>query len=708
MATMLKREGFLKLTGALGAGLTLGFTLDRKAEAAAPAAVFVPNAYLRIAPENTVTIFCSKSEMGQGIAMGLSTVIAEELDYPVERARIEFAVAAPEYVDPVNHTQGTGGSYSTDHLFDYLRKLGATARAMLVAAAAEKWGVAPSSIVTKGDGFVYHPPSGRSASYGEIALLAAAQPVPERVTLKSPDRFTQIGKRLARYDIPAKVDGRAVYGMDVRLPGMLYASVQRPPVFGGRVVRYDAGKTLSVKGVKRVVAISSGVAVLADNSWSAAQGRYALAVTYDDGPLAQLSSKEIYAQAEALLKKPGIPARNEGNIEAALAGGRTYEAVYRGPYLAHAAMEPMNATAWIHDGICEVWAPTQGQTAALKVAASVTGLPESRIKVYTTFLGGGFGRKSEPDAVREAVEIAKATGLPVKVVWTREDDIQHDFYRSTSTNAISAALDSSGKIVGLKHRVVSASIFRRLGRLPADGLDNGSVNGAANVFYDIPNIFVDFVDHEPGIPVGFLRAPGANWNTFVTESFIDELAHAAARDPYLFRRAHLQKQPRALAVLDAAAHKAGWDRPLPTGIHRGIAMCVWDGSFCAIVAEIAVNGKMPDVRRLVIASDTGLVVNPDTVEAQLQSAAIYGLTAALRGKITIERGRVTQNNFYDYAMVRHNEAPKIETVLIASRERPTGVGELATPPVAPAVANAWFAATGKRLRSLPFSDAALT
>jgi isoquinoline 1-oxidoreductase subunit beta len=295
--------------------------------------------------------------------------------------------------------------------------------------------------------------------------------------------------------------------------------------------------------------------------------------------------------------------------------------------------------------------------------------------------------------------------LPVKVVWTREDDTQHDFYRSTSTNEISAALDSSGKIAGLQHRVVGASIFRRLGRLPANGLDAGSVNGAANIFYDIPNIYVDFVDHEPGIPVGFLRAPGANWNTFVTESFVDELAHAAKQDPYHFRRAHLQKNPRALAVLDAAAQKASWERPLPAGLYRGIAMCTWDGSLCAIVAELSVNGKMPKVHRLVIASDTGLVINPDTVEAQLQSAAIYGLTAALRGKITIARGRVEQTNFNDYAILRHPEAPQIETVLLPSKERPTGVGELSTPPTAPAVANAWFTATGKRLRSLPFSDA---
>jgi isoquinoline 1-oxidoreductase beta subunit len=702
----MKRDTFLKVSGAFGAGLTLG--LGSGAAGAAPAGLFEPNAYVKIAPENAVTIYCSKSEMGQGIAMGLSTVVAEELDYPVDRARIEFAIAAPQYADPVGKEQGTGGSTSTDHMFDEMRKMGAAARAMLVAAAAQQWGVPPSSLVTNGEGFVTHPPSGRSASYGELALLAALQPVPKDVPLKAPGAYRQIGTRLARYDVPSKVNGRAKYGMDVRIPGMLYASVQRPAVFGGRVTGYDATDALKVKGVKKVVQISRGVAVIATDSWSAMQGRYKLKVAYDDGPNANLSSAAIFAQAAALTKQPGAVAKSAGNAAAALASPahKTYSALFHGPYLAHAAMEPMNATAWMHDGVCEVWAPTQGQTQALDVTSEVSGLPKSACTVYTTFLGGGFGRKSESDAVREAVEIAKATGLPVKVVYTREDDMQHDFYRSANTTAIAAALDSSGKIAGMTQRVVASSVFRRTRpERFKGGLDVGATRGASDLPYAIPNLLVDFVDYEPGIPVGYWRAPGGNWGTFVTESFMDELAHAAGADPYAFRRAHLT-DPRSLAVLDAAAQKAGWGKPLPAGRYRGLAMGVWGGSQTAMIAEISVAGKMPRVHRLVIASDTGLVINPDIVEAQLQSAANYGLAAALTGKITIEKGRVAQNNFYDYTVLRHDQAPHIETVILPSTAHPTGVGELSTPPVAPAVANAWFAATGKRLRSLPFSDAA--
>jgi isoquinoline 1-oxidoreductase subunit beta len=710
MSATFTRDTFLKVSTAFGAGLTLGFAATGRARAA-QAAVFTPNAFVKIAPENAVTIYVSKSEMGQGIAMGLATIVAEELDYPVERTHIEFAIAGPQYVDPVSKEQGTGGSTSTEHFYDTLRTTGASARAMLIGAAAQKWSVPAASLVTTGDGFVFDAASGRRASYGELALLAALQPVPKDVKLKSPAQFTQIGRRKQRYDIPLKVNGRAKYGMDVRLPGMLYASVQRPPVFGGSVASYDARNALKVKGVKKVVKISRGVAVLADNSWSAAQGRYALAMHYNDGPNAQLSSAQISAEAEKLTKQKGAVAKKTGNVEAAFSAPnvKTFSALYTGPYLAHAAMEPMNATAWIHDGICEVWAPTQGQSAAQRMASTITGLPLSACKIYTTFLGGGFGRKSEPDAVQEAVEIAKAAGAPVKVVWTREDDMQHDFYRSANTTAVAAVLDPSGKIVGMTQRVVASSILRRARpERFKDGLDVGATRGASDMPYAVPNYLVDYVDYEPGVPVGFWRAPGSNWGTFVTESFVDELAHAAGADPYAFRRAHLVDK-RAIAVLDAATEHAGWGKPIPAGRHRGLAMGVWgEGSRVAMVAEISVDGKVPRVRRLVIASDTGIVINPGMVEAQLRSAAIYGLSAALSGKITIERGRVAQNNFNDYTVLRHPEAPAIETVLIPSTEKPSGVGELSTPPVAPAVANAWFAATGKRLRSLPFSDAKTT
>lgn len=700
----LRRETFLKIAG--GAGLALGFGIPRTADAAVPE-TSVPaavNAYVKIAPDNTVTIVVSKSEMGQGVATGLPMIVAEELEYPYERVRIEFAPAAPEYIDPVMHQQATNGSTTTPHMFEPMRRMGATARTMLAAAAAQRWGVDPATLVTK-DGYISDPATGRRASYGTFASAAAALPVPANVTLKSFDAFTQIGQRKARKDIPLKVDGRAKYGMDVKVPGMVYASVQKPPVFGGKVVSYDASKALRVKGVKRVVQIASGVAVIADNTWSAMQGRYALHVVYDDGPNAGLSTEKIYADAAALARKPGAVAVDKGNVATALpAGAKRLDALYRGPYLAHAAMEPLNATAYVHDGVCEVWAPTQAQTASQATAAKVAGLPVDRVHVTTTYLGGGFGRKGEVDAVADAVEASKLVGAPVKVVYTREDDMQHDFYRSTNTAALSAALDPSGKIVAWSHRVVNASIFRRVfPNAIQNGVDRISVAGAAKLLYDIPNMRVEYVEHDVGIPVGFWRAPGANWNAFAVESFVDELAHAAGQDPYAFRRANI-KDPRGLAALDAVAEKAGWGKPLPRGVHRGIAIAQWDDAIAAEVVEASFAGGVPQVHRIVIAADCGLVINPDVVEAQLQSAAIYGLSAALTGKITIERGRVVQNNFYDYTVLRQPAAPRFEIELMPSKEKPLGVGELSTPAVGPAFANAYFAATGKRLRELPFTD----
>jgi isoquinoline 1-oxidoreductase beta subunit len=704
----MRRDGFLKIAGGLGAGLTLGFRL---AEPASASGEFTPNAYVRIAPDDSVTVYVSKSEMGQGVATGMVMTVAEELEYPIERLKIEFAPAGAAYIDPVSKKQGTGGSTSTQNLFEPMRQMGATARAMLIAAAAKQWDVDPATLVAQ-KGTVTQPSTGRVSRYGALAATASTLPVPKDVTLKSFDQFHVIGQRLRRFDIPYKVNGSAKYGLDVRLPGMLYASVQKPPVFGGKVAHVDATETINVKGVKQVVPVSSGVAVIATNSWSAMQGRFKLAVSYIDGPLADTSSQSIFDEAEFLTKKAGVPARSDGNAETALQGPnvKTVSSLYRGPYLAHAAMEPMNATAWIHNGLCEVWAPTQGQTEALEVASKLSGLPQSACRVYTTFLGGGFGRKSESDAVADAVEAAKAAGVPVKVVYTREDDMQHDFYRSTSTNAVTGAVDEAGRIVALQHRVVTGSINRRTypDRVtPTNYLDPGSVNGAANILYDIPNIHVDFVEQITGIPIGHWRAPGANWNTFVTESFIDELAHAAGKDPYIFRRAHL-KSPRALAVLDAVTQKAGWHSQPAAGTYRGLAFGAWGASLAAMVVEASFGAADVRVHRIVVAGDCGLIINPDVVEAQLQSAAIYGLAAALTGKITIAKGRVQQNNFYDYTVLRHDAAPRIETVLIASTAKPTGIGELSTPPVAPALANAYFSATGKRVRQLPLLDAMKT
>ncbi len=706
MSAILNRDGFLKLTAAGGAGLALGFSLHGNAAAKGQAAVFNPNAYVSITPDGLVTIQVSKSEMGQGVMTGLPMTIAEELDYPFEKLRIEQSPAAPEYYDPVMKSQQTHGSSTTPDMTIPMRQMGATARAMLVAAAAQQWNVPPASITTRGDGYVYGP-SGKSASYGELALLAALQPVPKDVKLKSPDQFRIIGQRKKRVDVPSKVNGRAKFGMDVKVPGMLYASVQKPAVFGGKVVSYDATETLKVKGVKKVVQIASGVAVLADNTWSAMQGRFKLKVRYDDGKWANLSSEQIFAEAEKLANSPGAVAKHTGDADAAMKRPdvKVVAATYRGPYLAHATMEPMNATAWVHDGIVEIWAPTQHQTPSQDAASKITGIPLERIKLATTFLGGGFGRKGETDFVEDAVEASMKAGVPVKVVYSREDDTQHDYYRSANTSVFSGAVDSTGKIVAYKLHNVNTSQFKRA--LPftmAKTNVDPSIAGSTVVVYDLPNVHAEYTYHDLPIPTGFWRAPSTNWNSFATEVFIDELAHAAGKDPYEFRRMNI-KDPRALRALDGAAEKAGWGKPLPPGVYRGIAITLLNNSIAANVVEASFSGKNVTVHRVVVATDVGMVINPAIVEAQARSSVNYALSAALMGKATIEKGRVVQNNFYDAPVLRHNQAPAIEVVVMPSGPTAFGTGEHCVGAVAPALVGAYFAATGKRIRALPISDA---
>ncbi len=706
MSAILNRQIFLKMTVAGGAGLALGLDLGGDAAAKGQVAVFSPNAYIAITPDGLVTVQVSKSEMGQGVMTGLPMTIAEELDYPYERMRIEQSPAGPEYYDPVSRSQQTNGSTTTPHMTDPMRKMGATARAMLVGAAAQKWGVPASGLVTKGDGTVSDPATGRAASYGELALLAALQPVPADVKLKTPDRFRVIGQPKRRIDIPSKVNGRARYGMDVKVPGMLYASVQKPAVFGGKVVDFDATEALKVKGVKKVVQITSGVAVLADNTWSAMQGRFKLKVRYDDGKWANLSSDQIFAEAEKLANSPGAVAKNTGDTDAAMKRPdvKVVSATYRGPYVAHAAMEPVNATAWVHDGIVEVWGPIQTQTAAQNVAAKIAGVPVEKVAVTTTFLGGAFGRKNETDPVEDAVEASMKAGAPVKVVYSREDDTQHDFYRSANTSVFSGAVDASGKIVAYKlHNVNTSQFKRRAPQAMANGVDPSLV-GSTVVVYDLPNVHAEYTYHDLPIPTGFWRAPSTNWNSFATEVFIDELAHAAGKDPYEFRRMNI-KDPRALRALDAAAEKAGWGKPLPPGVHRGIAITVLSNSIAANVVEASFSGKSFKVHRVVIATDVGMIINPAIVEAQARSSVNYGLSATLMGKIAIEKGRVVQNNFYDAPVLRHNQAPSIEVILMPPGPVAYGTGEHCTSAVGPALVNAYFAATGKRVRSLPFNDA---
>jgi isoquinoline 1-oxidoreductase beta subunit len=501
------------------------------------------------------------------------------------------------------------------------------------------------------------------------------------------------------------VNGSARFGIDVRLAGMQYAAIARCPVFGGSVRSFDATAAKRVKGVTEVVRISNGIAVVAHNTWAAFQGRNALSIVWDEGPNAHLDTQGLRTRAARLAE-----ARSNERIAIARGSldhpsGQVIEAVYEGPLLAHATMEPMNATADVRADSCEVWAPNQVQTRCQSVAANVTGLPLDKCTIHTTFLGGGFGRRLEADYVREAVEVSKAVKRPVKVQWSREDDIQHDFYRPMSRNTVRGVL-AHGKLVGLSHQVVSASWFRRY--LPAamrDGIDPVALTDAADTPYVVPNIRVSYVEDDNGIPTGSWRAPNGNWNDFVTESFIDELAHAAGKDPLEFRLAMLPTTSRSANVLRLAAAKAAWGRPQAPGVAQGLAHVNWNGSFGAMVVFVSMAGNVPKVHRVVVAVDCGTVVNPDIVRQQCESATTFGLSAALTGKITIKHGRVEQNNFYDYTMLRMADAPRIEVNIVPSTDAPTGIGELCTPPIAPAVANAVFRLTGKRARSLPFVDA---
>ena len=704
----LSRGDFIRLSSSLGAGLVLAFNLPgcstSPKSSTGSANDFVPNAWVRISPNDDITVIVSKSEMGQGVAMGLPTILADELDARFDRVKIEFAPATPQYVDTGNlNVMVTGGSLSIKDGWMPLRNAGAAARTMLIAAAAKQWGVNPSACRALA-GSVYHDASNRSATYGSLAEAAKTIPVPRHVALKSPEQFTLIGKRGQRLDIPAKVNGTAEYGIDVRVPGMKYAAIARSPVFGGRVKSFDASKAKAVPGVIDAIQVSNGVAIIAKNTWAAFEGKKALAITWDEGPNASVDTASLFAQAEQLANSHAGErvALLRGNPDTA--SGRTLEATYRGPFLAHATMEPMNATADVRDGSCDVWAPTQVQTWSQAVAAKVTGLPVERCAIHTTFLGGGFGRRLESDYVREAVEVSKAIKAPVKVQWTREDDIQHDFYRAMSLNVIRGVIDG-GKVVALSHQVVMKSLLRRFyPPLLKNGVDFTSLVEVTDVPYVIPNMRVTYIDHEHPIPVGSVRAPNANWNDFVTESFMDELAHLAGKDPLEFRLSLLPRASRAAGVLRLAAEKAGWGQKRP-GRAQGIALVFWAESYAAMVAEVSMQDKMPAVHHVVAAIDCGRVVNPDIVVQQGQGATNFGLSAALTGEITISKGRVAQNNFYDYTILRMIDAPAIEIHIVPSNHSPTGVGELCTPPIAPAVGNAIFALTGKRVRQLPFSKA---
>ncbi|MBD5633161.1 MAG: xanthine dehydrogenase family protein molybdopterin-binding subunit [Candidatus Eremiobacteraeota bacterium] len=713
MKSAIDRRGFLSLTGRFGAGVCIAVALplgtkpaDFVAAAAeeqpSAGAIFAPNAWLRVAPDNIVTVMVSKSEMRQGIATGFCTIVADELDVPIANVRYEFAPAAPQYIDAFFGDQTTGGSTSTPDSWMPLRQAGATARAMLIAAAAKQWGVDASTCVAA-NGVVSCSAASKTASYGSLAIAAGQLEVPKDVPLKTPDRFTLIGKHVARVDTPLKVNGKAKYGIDTVVPGMVYATVVRPPVFGGSVKSFDTRKARAIKGVLDVFEISSGIAIVATNTWLTRQARAALHVEWNDGPNAHLNSKQLFADAHAMVATAKV-AKQAG--DAAGAQGKTISAVFEAPFLAHAPMEPMNATADVRADRVEVWAPTQVQTRSQQIAMKITGLPAEKVTIHTTFLGGGFGRRLDADYVGDAVEISKKARKPVKVTWPREEDIQHDFYRPMSVNALRGTVDSNGRLVAISHTVVADSVAKRWAPpLFKDGIDPLALDGAWNLVYDVPAVDFRYADQASGIPVGFMRAPAANVNTFATEVFMDELAHAADKDPYEFRLSLLSKAPRAAAVLKAATESAGWGKKMPAGQAQGLAVCLWGGSVGALVVDVSLDGGKPVVHRAVMAVDSGTPINPDIMRMQVQGAVNYGLAMARTSKITIAKGRVEQNNFYDYTVLRNSDAPPTHVIVMPSTEKPTGIGELGTPPVAPAIANAVFRLNGKRIRSLPFSDA---
>jgi len=704
------RRDFIVTSATVGGGLILAFSApvgNSISRAAAPASgTSALNAFVRIGTDETVTIVVNHSEMGQGVYTSLPMLVVEELECDFNKVRVESAPVAPEY----NHTQwgiqGTGGSTSVSSEWDRLRKVGATAREMLIAAAADTW-KAEKSTCRAENGMVIHS-SGKSMTYGQLAAKAATMPVPKDVKLKDPARFKIIGKSVKRLDTPEKCNGKAVFGIDVKIPGMLTTVVARPPVFGGKVVSFDADKAKAVPGVYDVVQVPSGVAVLATGFWPARSGRRALKIVWDDGPNANLSTESMLEEYAKLAQTPGKPSRKEGDPQQALSkAAKQLNAEYDVPYLAHAPMEPMNCTVDLRSDSCEIWTGTQFQTADRDAAALVAGLKPDQVKIHTTLLGGGFGRRANPqsDFVVEAVQVAKAAGKPVKVVWTREDDTKGGWYRPLWYDRIAGGLDASGKLVAWQHTIVGQSIITGTpfeGAMITDGVDVTSVEGAADMPYDVPNILVDLHSPRIGVPVQWWRSVGFSHTVFVVESFIDELSHAAGKDPYEFRRAMLGKHPRHAGVLDLAASKAGWSTPPSGGVSRGIAVQKSYGSYVANVAEVSVSaeGKVR-VHRVVCAIDCGRVVNPNTIEAEIEGGIVFGLTAALYGAITLKNGRVQQGNFDDYPMLTIDEMPKVEVHIVPSNEDPTGVGEPGVPAVAPAVTNAIFAATGKRVRRLP-------
>lgn len=686
----LSRRHFL---GAAASGLVIGFRLGAPAGASAAASSKL-NAFVHVGSDDLVTLFIHKAEMGQGTVTSLSMLLAEELECDWKKIRTEFPGVNREY----GPMQGVFGSQSIRTSFDALRRAGAAAREMLVQSAAQQWNVPPASCRAENNTVVNTATNAR-LTYGSLAEAAAKLPPPASPALKDPAQFRLLGKPVKRLDTPSKTDGSAQFGMDVRLPGMLYAVVSRCPVFGGKVKSFDPAKAKAVAGVKQVVQLSNGVAIVADNTWSAMQGRRVLDVQWDEGPVASMSTPALTKIFLDRMNQPGAVARNDGDAPAVLAAAaRKLQADYEVPFLAHAPMEPLNCTADVQPGRCSVWASTQGQSAAREIAARITGLPPESVDVHTLYMGGGFGRRAAADYIGEAVETSKLVGAPVKLTWSREDDLQQDLYRPASYTRFAGALDPDGWPLALTSRIACP---------PFGGVRNGlarvGVEGVADVVYAMPHMLVDYHAVEAGIPVSYWRSVGYSQNTFFAESFLDEMAAAGQKDPVEVRRRLLGKSPRMLGVLELVAEKSGWGKALPAGHGRGVSLVNNIGSFTAQVAEVSVTAGKLKVHRVVCAVDCGRIVNPAILEQQIQSGIAFGLAAALKGGITIDRGRVQQSNFHQYDVLRIDEMPVVEVHIVNSQNPSGGAGEASTPGIAPAVCNAIFQATGTRIRRLPIA-----
>jgi isoquinoline 1-oxidoreductase beta subunit len=712
----LGRRGFLVVGGALTGGLVIKLTVPiafRPPWAAEAGPSFNPNAFIRINRQGVVTLVVPMVEMGQGTYTALPMLLAEELEVALDQVRLEHAPPNDAlYANPVLHFQSTGMSSSIRAFWTPLRQAGAVGRTLLIEAAANRWGVDPGTCRAQ-QGVVLHAASARRLPYGDLVDAAAMLPVPatDSVKLKDSQDFTLIGTPAKRLDTPDKVNGRAQFGIDVRVPNMKIAALAISPVFGGKPKSVNEAAARIVKGVRQVVRIDNAVAVVGDHMWAAQKGLIAADIQWEDGPLATINTLEIIRELEEASKQPGVVARSEGDAQEALAGAaQRIDAIYQVPFLAHAAMEPMNCAVHVRKDGCDLWVGTQVPTRTQSLVAEITGLPKDAVKLHNQLLGGGFGRRLEADGSVLAVKIAQHVDGPVKVVWSREEDIQHDMYRPYYYDRLSAGLDASGKPVAWTHRVAGSSIYARyIPQIFKNGLDPDAVEGAAEPPYDLPNIHVDYVRVEPpGIPTAFWRGVGPTHNVFVVESFIDELAAAAKQDPVAYRKALLDRNPRALRVLELATEKAGWGQALPAGRGRGVSLQFAFDTYLSQVAEVEVvfDGSIR-VHRIVCAVDCGIAINPDSITAQVEGGALFGLTAALYGNITVKNGRVEQSNFHNYPSIRINEAPHIETYLVRSAAPPGGFGEAPTAAVAPAVTNAIFAATGKRIRTLPIDTVLL-